>query len=54
MTLLNVGSDDPDLRLAAYNLLYSLSLAFRFDIGNQLLNAKGNTINRKRIKVAKG
>jgi neurofibromin 1 len=41
MALLNVGSEDPGLRLAAYNLLYSLSLSFRFDIGNQLLNAKG-------------
>ncbi|KAI8053543.1 hypothetical protein BDF21DRAFT_441145 [Thamnidium elegans] len=40
MALLNVGSEDPALRLAAYNLLYSLGLSFRFDIGNQLLNAK--------------
>ena len=41
MALLNVGSENPALRLAAYNLLYSLSLSFRFNIGNQLLNAKG-------------
>ncbi|OAD65239.1 hypothetical protein PHYBLDRAFT_85899, partial [Phycomyces blakesleeanus NRRL 1555(-)] len=40
MALLNIGSDDPVLRLSAYNLLYSLSLSFRFDIGNQLLNVK--------------
>ncbi|KAG0184581.1 Ras GTPase activating protein ira2 [Apophysomyces sp. BC1034] len=40
MALLNIGSDDPGLRLAAYNLLYSLSLTFQFDIGNQLLNAR--------------
>ncbi|KAI9486703.1 MAG: hypothetical protein EXX96DRAFT_550220 [Benjaminiella poitrasii] len=40
MTLLNLGSEDPGLRLSAYNLLYSLSLSFRFDIDNQLLNAK--------------
>ncbi|KAI8142067.1 hypothetical protein BJV82DRAFT_159057 [Fennellomyces sp. T-0311] len=40
MSLLNIGSDDPGLRLAAYNLLYALSLTFRFDVGNQLLNAK--------------
>ncbi|KAI8643392.1 hypothetical protein BD408DRAFT_414835 [Parasitella parasitica] len=40
MALLNVGSEDPNLRLAAYNLLYSLSLSFKFDIGNQLLNAR--------------
>lgn len=41
MSLLNIGSDDPNLRLAAYNLLYSLSLTFRFDVGNQLLKARG-------------
>ncbi|OZJ04004.1 hypothetical protein BZG36_03619, partial [Bifiguratus adelaidae] len=40
MALLNLGSDDPSLRLAAYNLLYALSLTFRFDVGNQLLDAK--------------
>ncbi|KAI9489055.1 hypothetical protein BDB00DRAFT_771458 [Zychaea mexicana] len=40
MSLLNIGSDDPGLRLAAYNLLYALSLTFRFDVGNQLLNAR--------------
>jgi hypothetical protein len=41
MALLNIGSEDPNLRLAAYNLLYALSLTFRFDVGNQLLDAKG-------------
>ncbi|KAI9318553.1 hypothetical protein BX666DRAFT_1511999 [Dichotomocladium elegans] len=40
MALINTGSDDPGLRLAAYNLLYALSLSFRFDTGNQLLNAR--------------
>ncbi|KAI8076544.1 uncharacterized protein B0P05DRAFT_546306 [Gilbertella persicaria] len=40
MALLNIGSENPGLRLTAYNLLYSLSLSFRFDIGNQLLNAR--------------
>ncbi|ORZ22469.1 hypothetical protein BCR42DRAFT_406243 [Absidia repens] len=40
MALLNIGNDDPNLRLAAYNLLYSLSSFFRFDTGNQLLQAK--------------
>ncbi|KAI8974377.1 hypothetical protein BDB01DRAFT_807208 [Pilobolus umbonatus] len=40
ISLLNIGSTIPSLRLAAYNLLYSLSLSFRFNIGNQLLNAK--------------
>lgn len=44
MALLNIGSEDPDLRLAAYNLLYSLSLSFRFDISNRLLNSKDHCI----------
>ncbi|CEI98406.1 hypothetical protein RMCBS344292_12515 [Rhizopus microsporus] len=50
MALLNIGNSDPGLRLAAYNLLYSLSLSFKFNVGNQLLNAKdlcipSNSIN---------
>jgi len=50
MALLNAGSDDSTLRLSAYNLLYSLSLAFSFDVDNQLLSTKGlcipsNSIN---------
>ncbi|CAO3592087.1 unnamed protein product [Absidia cylindrospora] len=40
MALLNIGNEDPDIRLAAYNLLYSLSITFRFDMANQLLNAQ--------------
>ncbi|KAG1458627.1 hypothetical protein G6F46_006647 [Rhizopus delemar] len=40
MALLNVGSDDPNLRLTAYNLLYALSITFHFDLSNQLLDAK--------------
>ncbi|SAM09354.1 hypothetical protein [Absidia glauca] len=40
MALLNIGSDDPNLRLAAYNLLYSLSMTFNFDVGRQLLDAR--------------
>ncbi|SAM09837.1 hypothetical protein [Absidia glauca] len=40
MALLNIGSDDPNLRLAAYNLLYSLSMTFNFDVGKQLLDAR--------------
>ncbi|KAI9323567.1 hypothetical protein BX666DRAFT_2016762 [Dichotomocladium elegans] len=40
MALLNIGSDDPNLRLAAYNLLYALSMTFNFDVGKQLLDAK--------------
>ncbi|KAI9259080.1 hypothetical protein BY458DRAFT_479034 [Sporodiniella umbellata] len=40
MALVNVGSSDPSLRLAAYNLLYSLSQSFKFHIGNQLFSAR--------------
>lgn len=43
MALLNIGSDDPNLRLAAYNLLYSLSMTFNFDVGKQLLDARGKS-----------
>jgi hypothetical protein len=48
MALLNIGSDDPNLRLAAYNLLYSLSMTFNFDVGKQLLDARGNGIVMKK------
>ncbi|GBC02045.1 hypothetical protein RclHR1_04420015, partial [Rhizophagus clarus] len=41
MSLLNIGSDDPNLRLASYDLLVALSLNFNFDVGKQLLSAKG-------------
>lgn len=41
MALLNIGSDDPTLRLTAYNLLYSLCISFRFVISHQLMNARG-------------
>lgn len=40
MALLNIGSNDPSLRLAAYNLLYTLSVTFHFEVGNQLLDAR--------------
>ncbi|CAO3589215.1 unnamed protein product [Absidia cylindrospora] len=40
MALLNIGNEDPRIRLAAYNLLYSLSITFRFDMSNQLLDAQ--------------
>jgi neurofibromin 1 len=40
MALLNIGNEDPGIRLAAYNLLYSLSITFRFDMANQLLNTQ--------------
>ncbi|CAO3650284.1 unnamed protein product [Mucor fragilis] len=40
MALLNIGSVDPSLRLAAYNLLYAISITFHFEVGNQLLDAR--------------
>ncbi|KAL0094126.1 hypothetical protein F4703DRAFT_1816773 [Phycomyces blakesleeanus] len=40
MALLNIGSEDPNLRLASYNLLYALSKTFHFDVGKQLLDAR--------------
>ncbi|CAG8637906.1 2796_t:CDS:10, partial [Cetraspora pellucida] len=49
MALLNIGSDDPNLRLAAYDLLVALSLNFNFDVGNQLLSAKGLCIPANNI-----
>lgn len=49
MALLNIGSSDPNLRLAAYNLLYALSMTFHFDVGRQLLDAKGMCDTQKLI-----
>lgn len=49
MALLNIGSDDPALRLTAYNLLYSLCSSFRFAINTQLMNARGK---HRHIKTA--
>ncbi|KAI9027661.1 hypothetical protein CLU79DRAFT_697324 [Phycomyces nitens] len=40
MALLNIGSSDPELRVSAYSLLCSLSVAFRFDVGNQLMHTR--------------
>ncbi|KAF7723612.1 Ras GTPase activating protein ira2 [Apophysomyces ossiformis] len=40
MALLNIGSEDPNLRLASYQLLYSLSMTFNFDVSKQLLDTK--------------
>ncbi|KAI8868758.1 hypothetical protein GQ42DRAFT_36496 [Ramicandelaber brevisporus] len=41
LALYNWGSDDPSLRLAAYNFLYALSTAFEFGIGQALIGLKG-------------
>lgn len=40
MALVNLGCEDPNLRLSAYNLLYSLCISFRFSAANQLVFAK--------------
>ena len=55
LALLNLGSSDPSLRLAAYNLLCVLSSTFRFELGRQLNSAQGicipenNTLFIKKI-----
>ncbi|KAL1920332.1 uncharacterized protein VTP21DRAFT_1478 [Calcarisporiella thermophila] len=41
MALLNLGSEDPSLRLAAYDLLHALVLAFDFEGIDMLLSVKG-------------
>lgn len=41
MALLNIGSEDPALRSAAYTLLCSLCISFRFSIDHKLMNARG-------------
>lgn len=41
MALLNMGSEDPVLRLTSYNLLCVLSETFDFQIGNMLISTKG-------------
>ena len=39
--LLNLGSDDPNLRSVAYNLLYALTTTFNLRIEGQLLETSG-------------
>uniref|UniRef100_A0A5S6QDW1 Ras-GAP domain-containing protein n=1 Tax=Trichuris muris TaxID=70415 RepID=A0A5S6QDW1_TRIMR len=41
MALLNLGSTDPSLRTAAYNLLCALAATFNFRMEGQLLETKG-------------
>ncbi|XP_047141766.1 neurofibromin isoform X1 [Hydra vulgaris] len=41
MSLINLGNRDPSLRLAAYNLLCSLTQTFNLQINERLLEAKG-------------
>ncbi|ORX55578.1 hypothetical protein DM01DRAFT_1320819 [Hesseltinella vesiculosa] len=40
MALMNLGDDDPNLRLASYNLLDTLSTFFRFEVSTKLLQVK--------------
>lgn len=41
ISLMNMASSDPPLRLAAYNLLCALCQAFKFNLDRQFVNAKG-------------
>lgn len=41
MALLNLGSSDPNLRSAAYNLLCALTATFGLKIEGQLLETSG-------------
>ncbi|KAJ3298331.1 Ras GTPase activating protein ira2 [Borealophlyctis nickersoniae] len=41
MALLNLGSEDANLRLASYNLCCALSSSFDFDVASRLLGAGG-------------
>eukprot|EP00118_Oscarella_pearsei_P012253 m.88991 g.88991 ORF g.88991 m.88991 type:complete len:2691 (+) comp36590_c0_seq4:57-8129(+) len=41
MALLNLGSAEPSLRLAAYNLLCALTASFQLQIGRELTEAQG-------------
>ncbi|KAI8370897.1 hypothetical protein EDC96DRAFT_502763 [Choanephora cucurbitarum] len=40
MALLNMGGEDPLLRSAAYNLLHSLCIFFRFSVDHKVMNAR--------------
>ena len=41
MALLNLGSQDANLRVASYQLLYALCYTFNFEVGKQLMTTKG-------------
>lgn len=49
IALLNIGSDDYNLRSQAYSLLCSLCLSFRFGIDNKLMNTKGKIFSFVRV-----
>ncbi|KAI5802565.1 hypothetical protein FPQ18DRAFT_365113 [Pyronema domesticum] len=44
ISLMNMASIDPSLRLSAYNLLCALCHAFKFNLDRQFVNAKGLSI----------
>jgi len=47
--LLNLGSSDPSLRSAAYNLLCTLTQTFDLKIEGQLLETAGNLLCNKLV-----
>ncbi|ORY52851.1 hypothetical protein BCR33DRAFT_845142 [Rhizoclosmatium globosum] len=53
MAILNMGSRDPNLRLASYNLLYALSYSFDFKVRHQLLSTKGLCIPANDMQYVK-
>lgn len=44
VSLMNLASRDRSLRLASYNMIAGLSRAFHFDIGQELMTAKGRNV----------
>lgn len=49
--LLNLGTSDPSLRLAAYNLLCSVTKSFNLKIEERLLEGTGKDINATKTPV---
>ena len=49
--LLNLGTSDPSLRLAAYNLLCSVTKSFNLKIEERLLEGTGKDINAAKTPV---
>ncbi|TGZ81752.1 hypothetical protein EX30DRAFT_254963 [Ascodesmis nigricans] len=54
ISLLNMGSTDPNLRLAAYNLFCAMCEAFRFNMDNQPVSAKGLRIPQDAVSLVTG
>jgi neurofibromin 1 len=51
ISLMNMASTDPALRLSAYNLLCALCQAFQFNLDRQYVSAKGRLNNMHRCFV---